>query len=26
MAKEAARIKKRERKNISTGVAHVNST
>jgi small subunit ribosomal protein S11 len=26
MAKEAVRIKKRERKNISTGVAHVNST
>ncbi|MDR3497459.1 MAG: 30S ribosomal protein S11 [Ancalomicrobiaceae bacterium] len=26
MAKEAARIKRRERKNISSGVAHVNST
>src|SRR5512138_2216418 len=26
MAKEAARIRRRERKNISTGVAHVNST
>ena len=26
MAKEAARVKKRERKNISSGVAHVNST
>jgi small subunit ribosomal protein S11 len=26
MAKEATRVKKRERKNISTGVAHVNST
>ncbi|MGE0754409.1 MAG: 30S ribosomal protein S11 [Alphaproteobacteria bacterium] len=25
-AKDAARVKKRERKNISTGVAHVNST
>ena len=26
MAKEAGRVKKRERKNISSGVAHVNST
>ncbi|MGB7287289.1 MAG: 30S ribosomal protein S11, partial [Salaquimonas sp.] len=26
MAKEVARVKKRERKNISSGVAHVNST
>ncbi|MCO5133996.1 MAG: 30S ribosomal protein S11 [Phyllobacteriaceae bacterium] len=26
MAKEAARVKRRERKNISSGVAHVNST
>src|ERR1700747_3039848 len=26
MAKEPARIKKRERKNIASGVAHVNST
>jgi small subunit ribosomal protein S11 len=26
MAKDAVRLKKRERKNISTGVAHVNST
>ena len=26
MAKEAAKIRRRERKNISTGVAHVNST
>jgi small subunit ribosomal protein S11 len=26
MAKEAQRIRRRERKNISTGVAHVNST
>ena len=26
MAKEAARVRKRERKNISTGIAHVNST
>ena len=26
MAKEAGRIRRRERKNISTGVAHVNST
>jgi small subunit ribosomal protein S11 len=26
MAKEAARVKKRERKNITSGVAHVNST
>ncbi len=26
MAKDAARVKKRERKNISAGVAHVNST
>jgi small subunit ribosomal protein S11 len=26
MAKEAVRLKKRERKNISTGVAHINST
>ncbi|MDR3376999.1 MAG: 30S ribosomal protein S11 [Ancalomicrobiaceae bacterium] len=26
MAKEAGRIKRRERKNISSGVAHVNST
>ena len=26
MAKEAGRIRKRERKNISTGIAHVNST
>ena len=26
MAKEAARVRRRERKNISTGVAHVNST
>ena len=26
MAKEAARVKKRERKNIASGVAHVNST
>lgn len=26
MAKDAARVKKRERKNISSGVAHVNST
>ena len=26
MAKEVARIRRRERKNISTGVAHVNST
>ena len=26
MAKEGARVKKRERKNISSGVAHVNST
>jgi len=26
MAKEAGRVKKRERKNISNGVAHVNST
>jgi small subunit ribosomal protein S11 len=26
MAKEAAKVRRRERKNISTGVAHVNST
>ncbi len=26
MAKEAGRVKRRERKNISSGVAHVNST
>ena len=26
MAKEAARVRRRERKNISSGVAHVNST
>jgi small subunit ribosomal protein S11 len=26
MAKEAQRVRRRERKNISTGVAHVNST
>lgn len=26
MAKEAARVRKRERKNITSGVAHVNST
>ena len=26
MAKDAARVKRRERKNISSGVAHVNST
>ncbi|MEM9574029.1 MAG: 30S ribosomal protein S11 [Pseudomonadota bacterium] len=26
MAKEASRVKKRERKNISSGIAHVNST
>jgi small subunit ribosomal protein S11 len=26
MAKEAARVKKRERKNIATGVAHVNAS
>ena len=26
MAKEAARVKKRERKNITSGVAHVNAT
>ncbi len=26
MAKDAARVKKRERKNIASGVAHVNST
>ena len=26
MAKEAARVKRRERKNIASGVAHVNST
>jgi small subunit ribosomal protein S11 len=26
MAKEAARVRRRERKNISTGIAHVNST
>jgi small subunit ribosomal protein S11 len=26
MAKEATRVRRRERKNISTGVAHVNST
>jgi small subunit ribosomal protein S11 len=26
MAKEAARVRRRERKNIATGVAHVNST
>jgi small subunit ribosomal protein S11 len=26
MAKEAGRIRRRERKNISSGVAHVNST
>src|SRR5690554_7908069 len=26
MAKDAGRIRRRERKNISTGVAHVNST
>jgi small subunit ribosomal protein S11 len=26
MAKEATRVRKRERKNISTGIAHVNST
>ncbi|GHC63185.1 30S ribosomal protein S11 [Limoniibacter endophyticus] len=26
MAKEAGRVRRRERKNISTGVAHVNST
>ena len=26
MAKEASRVRKRERKNISSGVAHVNST
>ena len=26
MAKEATRVKKRERKNIASGVAHVNST
>ena len=26
MAKEAQRVKRRERKNISSGVAHVNST
>ena len=26
MAKEPARVKKRERKNITSGVAHVNST
>lgn len=26
MAKETARIKRRERKNITTGVAHINST
>ncbi len=26
MAKEASRVKRRERKNISSGVAHVNST
>ena len=26
MAKEAARVRRRERKNITSGVAHVNST
>ncbi|HAO2892171.1 TPA: 30S ribosomal protein S11, partial [Escherichia coli] len=26
MAKEATRVRRRERKNISSGVAHVNST
>ncbi len=26
MAKEAGRVRRRERKNISTGIAHVNST
>ena len=26
MAKEAARVKRREKKNISSGIAHVNST
>ncbi len=26
MAKEATRVKRRERKNITSGVAHVNST
>lgn len=26
MAKEAVRVRRRERKNISSGVAHVNST
>ena len=26
MAKEAARVKRKERKNIASGVAHVNST
>ena len=26
MAKEAGRVRRRERKNISSGVAHVNST
>ena len=26
MAKESSRIKRRERKNITTGVAHINST
>ena len=26
MAKEAARVRRRERKNIASGVAHVNST
>ncbi|MBA3516495.1 MAG: 30S ribosomal protein S11, partial [Rhizobiales bacterium] len=26
MAKEATRVRKRERKNITSGIAHVNST